>query len=123
MKNNNYHESEKITFDNMPQAIAKVYDEVSLIRAEITTIKQNFEPKAPAELLTRNEVAEMLKCDLSTIHNWTKKGKLIPYGIGNRVYYKRTEVEAVLKPFGINKGETSEKLINNPISKIKGAKS
>jgi len=69
------------------------------LQNQLTELKQNFEPKAPTEYLTRTEVSEMLKCDISTIHNWTKKGKLIPYGIGNRVYYKRLEVEAVLKPF------------------------
>jgi hypothetical protein len=70
------------------------------LQAQLTELKQSFEPKTPSEYLTRNDVAKMLKCDLSTIHNWTKKGKLIPYGIGNRVYYKRSEVESMLVPFG-----------------------
>jgi hypothetical protein len=69
------------------------------LQAQLAEIKQNFEPKTPTEYLTRTEVAKMFKCNLSTIHNWTKKGKLVPYGIGNRVYYKRHEVEAVLIPF------------------------
>jgi excisionase family DNA binding protein len=73
------------------------------LELQLLELKQNFEPKAPAEYLTRNEVAELLKCDLSTVHNWTKRGNLIPYGIGNRVYYKRSEVEAVLVPFGRRK--------------------
>ncbi|MDQ3022684.1 MAG: helix-turn-helix domain-containing protein [Bacteroidota bacterium] len=94
----------EVTFDNMPQAVAKVYDEVFLIKNQLAEIKKDFAPKVPTEYLTRNEVAEWLKCDLSTIHNWTKKGTLIPYGIGNRVYYKRNEVEAVLIPFGKNRG-------------------
>lgn len=72
------------------------------LQNQLDELKQNFEPKTPVEYLTRNEVAEMLKCDLSTIHNWCKKGKLIPYGIGNRVYFKRAEIEAVLVPFGKN---------------------
>ena len=67
------------------------------LRNQLTELQQKFEPKTPVEFLTRSEVAEMFKCDLSTIHNWTKKKKLNPYGIGNRVYYKRTEVEAALK--------------------------
>ena len=46
-----------------------------------------------SDLLTRQQVAEMLSIDLSTVHNWTKQGKLISYGIGNRVYYKSSEVE------------------------------
>lgn len=70
------------------------------LQNQLTELRQNFEPKTPTVYLTRSEVAEMLKCDLSTIHNWTKKGKLKAYGIGNRVYYKRHEVEAVLTPFG-----------------------
>ena len=90
----------------MPQAVSKVYKEVSLIRNQIEEIKNNFEPKIPVELLTRNEVAEMFKCDLSTVHNWTVRGILIPHGIANRVYYKRHELEAVLIPFGKNKGES-----------------
>ncbi|MFN5334260.1 MAG: helix-turn-helix domain-containing protein [Bacteroidota bacterium] len=48
--------------------------------------------------LTRNEVAEMLKCDLSTIHNWTKAGTLNAYQIGGRVYYKKSEIEASMIP-------------------------
>ena len=70
------------------------------LQNQLTELKQNFAPKVPTEYLSRSEVAEMLKCDLSTIHNWTKKGKLQAYGLGNRVYYKRSEVEAVLLPFG-----------------------
>ena len=78
------------------------------LQKQLTEIKQSFEPKKPTEYITRNELAELLKCDLSTIHNWTKKGKLIPYGICNRVYYKRAEIEAVLLPFGKNKGAENE---------------
>lgn len=77
------------------------------LQNQIKELKENFEPVKPTEYITRNELAELLKCDLSTIHNWTKKGKLIPYGIGNRVYYKRSEIEAVLLPFGKNKGGTT----------------
>jgi excisionase family DNA binding protein len=70
------------------------------LKFQLLEIKKNFEPVKPTEYLTRTELAEMLKCDLSTIHNWTKKGKLIPYGIGNRIYYKRDEVESMLLPLG-----------------------
>lgn len=97
-------ESIEITHNNLPQAVAKVSEEVCFMRNQLAELINKFEPKVPAEYLTRSEVAEMLKCDLSTIHNWTVKGKLIPYGIGNRVYFKRSEVEAALLPFGKNKG-------------------
>lgn len=63
------------------------------VEAKLTELKKQFQPQQPTEYLTRNEVKELLKVDLSTIHNWTKNGKLKAYGIGNRVYYKRLEIE------------------------------
>ncbi len=89
--------------DVTPEQISSLFEG---LQNQLTELKKNFQPKIPTEYLTRNELAELLKCDLSTIHNWTKKGKLFPYGIGNRVYYKRSEVEAVLLPFG--KGVSNE---------------
>lgn len=63
------------------------------VKIQLNELKKSFQPKTPTEYLTRNEVAKLLKIDLSTVHNWTKKGNLISYGIGARVYYKRSEVE------------------------------
>lgn len=48
------------------------------------------------ELLTRNEVCEIFKIDLSTLHHWRKKGRIKASGIGGRVYFKRSDVEAAL---------------------------
>lgn len=53
---------------------------------------KNFKPKEPETYLTRQEVADIFKIDLSTVYNWTKRGRLKAYGIGQRVYYKRSEV-------------------------------
>jgi excisionase family DNA binding protein len=57
---------------------------------------QHSEAHPTTEYLTRQELKDLLKVDLSTIHNWTKKGKINAYGIGNRVYFKRSEVDAML---------------------------
>jgi len=59
----------------------------------ITDLFQNVKANEPLELLTRKQVAKMLNVNLTTIHNWTKKGTLTSYGIEGRVYYKRTEIE------------------------------
>jgi excisionase family DNA binding protein len=64
------------------------------VNKKLEELKTNFQPKEPTEYLTRKEVAELLKVDISTVHNWTVKKKLIAYGIGGRVYYKRIEVES-----------------------------
>lgn len=52
--------------------------------------------QVPEELLTREETARYLKISLTTLNNWTSDKKLKAYGIRNRVYYKRSEVEASL---------------------------
>jgi excisionase family DNA binding protein len=69
---------------------------VDEFKVQLNDLKNNFSPKEPTELLTRSETAELLKIDLSTLWNWTKSGKLSSYGMGNRVYYKRSEIEAKL---------------------------
>lgn len=63
------------------------------VQQQIDLLKAEFQPKEPTDYMTRQEVKELLKIDLSTLHYWTKKGKLKSYGIGNRVYYKRHEIE------------------------------
>ena len=71
---------------------------VKAFRSELEQLKEAYQPKQPTEYLTRAEVAKWLQIDLSTVHSWTKKGKLKAYGIAHRVYYKRVEVEAALQP-------------------------
>lgn len=99
----------EITFDNMPQAVAKVYDEVSRIKTGLEELIKNYEPKIPTELLTVQEVAEMLKVDRSTLWNWQQKQTLVPYGIGARVYYRRSDIEKALILLGKKKGGNDEK--------------
>lgn len=78
-----------------PEQITSLFEG---LQNQLAELKRNFQPKQPTEYLTRNEVSELLKCDLSTLHNWTKKGKLTPYGIGNRIYFKRSDIENALTP-------------------------
>ena len=68
------------------------------INKKLDELKKEFQPKEPTEYLTRNEVKDLFKVDLSTVHNWTKKGKLKAYYVGGRVYYKRNEVDQLLTP-------------------------
>ncbi|MCB0401693.1 MAG: helix-turn-helix domain-containing protein [Flavobacteriales bacterium] len=56
----------------------------------------NYKPKQPNEYYTRKELSELFKVDISTIHNWSKSGKLKPKGIGNRVYFLKSDIEQCL---------------------------
>ncbi|PQJ83022.1 helix-turn-helix domain-containing protein [Polaribacter glomeratus] len=69
-------------------------NDIEYIKQELTNLKKHFQPKEPNEYLTRLEVSKLLKIDLSSVHNWTKKGLLQSYQIGGRVYYKLKEVES-----------------------------
>ena len=71
---------------------------ISGVKIELEKLTKQFQPKEPTQYLTRNEVKQLLNVDLSTIHNWQKKGKIRAYGIGARVYFKRHEVEQAIKP-------------------------
>jgi DNA invertase Pin-like site-specific DNA recombinase len=66
------------------------------VKRLLEELKKSFEPKKPQELLTRSETAKLLKINLSSVHNWTKKGLLKSYGISGKVYYKRSEIESAL---------------------------
>ena len=68
--------------------------DIDLIKSQLQDLKKHFQPIEPNEYLTRVEVSKLLKIDLSSVHNWTKKGILTSYQIGGRVYYKRAEVES-----------------------------
>jgi hypothetical protein len=82
---------ENISVEELTEIIAeKLADK---IEARIVTLisSQNDE-----ELLTRIETAEFLKINSTTLWQWTKKGKVTAYGIGNRVYYKTGELKKAL---------------------------
>ena len=68
------------------------------VKSQLDEFLKHFKPVQPAEYLTRQQVAKMFDVDLSTVHNWCKSGKLKTLGIGSRVYFLRTDIEACLIP-------------------------
>lgn len=68
------------------------------VKIQLQEFLKHFKPVQPAEYLTRQQVAKMFDVDISTVHNWCKSGKLKPLGIGSRVYFLRTDIEACVIP-------------------------
>lgn len=54
------------------------------------------------EFLTRKETAELFNISLVTLHSWSNNGTLKPYRMGNRTYFKRSELMETL--FSSNHG-------------------
>jgi len=72
----------------------KVSDKLVL---KIEKYLKELNAKKDDTLITRQEVASYLSISLQTIHNWTKKGVLSVYYMGNRVYYKKEEIFKTLE--------------------------
>ncbi|WHF51381.1 helix-turn-helix domain-containing protein [Chryseobacterium gotjawalense] len=70
--------------------------ENSLIPKLTEKLSAQFQPIQPTEYLTRSEVCKLLKIDLSSLHRWRKEGKIPSFGISNRVYFKRSDIDAVI---------------------------
>jgi len=78
------------------------YDLIQEMRRELIPdikreLKEEFQPKEPTIYLTRQEVCDLLSIDLSTLHRWRKDGILIAYGLGNRIYFKRNEIQELIE--------------------------
>ncbi|MCG8183146.1 helix-turn-helix domain-containing protein [Tenacibaculum piscium] len=84
----------QITAEQLQNAI------IQGVAEQLQELKKTFQPKEPAEYLTRQETADLLKVDLSTLHNWKHRKLLIPVSIAgtNRVLYTRESInEAIVK--------------------------
>ena len=70
--------------------------EENLIPKLLEKLSKEFQPKQPTEYLTRSEVCRLLKINLSTLHRWRKENIIPSYGYGNRVYFKRSEIDEII---------------------------
>lgn len=52
----------------------------------------------PDELLTPGQVCEFFQIDSTTLWRWAAKGKVKPYGISGKRYYKKSELMNCLIP-------------------------
>ncbi|MFV8371416.1 helix-turn-helix domain-containing protein [Flavobacterium sp. LB2P74] len=71
------------------------------VKIQLQDFLKHFTPTQPKEYLSRQDVSKMFGIDISTVHNWCKSKRLNPLGIGSRVYFLRSEVEASLKPLNV----------------------
>lgn len=61
---------------------------------KISSLLQTAQTPSPeTELITRKQAADFLGVSLPTINDYTKTGKIQGYRIGNRIRYKRNEIE------------------------------
>lgn len=73
--------------DAMTNAVFAVRQD---LMAGLTALNQN-------RTMTPNEVAQMLKVDLSTLYKWNKRGILTRQRIGGKVLYRAEDVERYVR--------------------------
>lgn len=88
-----------------PEQILQRFDG---IEKQIADLKKTLLREEPVEYLTRKETADLLRVDLSTLWKWHKDEKLIPFGIGNKVYYKRADIQAAMICLNKKEGVSNE---------------
>ena len=77
--------------------LINVLDRIEMRLHDLEEKLSQLDQQAPQEeLMTRKEVAAFFKINIATVRNWTIQGTLKKYGVGDRVYFKRTEIETLL---------------------------
>ena len=95
---------QSITFNELPEAVYQAREEIrelkQLVQAHLKT-RISIGTSDGDELLTPEEAAGFLKVSKVTVWDWSKRGILSPYRIGNQVRYLRSELlAAILKKGG-----------------------
>lgn len=84
-----------LTQFSLEQFQSEIANAVRLGLEQLQTTQNTNKPEQ-TELITRNEVCDLLQITLPTLHQWTKEGVITGYRIGTRIRYKRAEVLATL---------------------------
>jgi excisionase family DNA binding protein len=84
----------QIIFPTDPEEFIELI--LSGVDKKLVEFLKTINTNQPDELLTRQETCDLLKISLATLWAWKRKGKINSYSIGNRVYFKRNEIENAL---------------------------
>lgn len=80
---------QNVSTDQLTDLIGNVFDTKfkDFQNAQNTKIEND-------DLMTRDQVLELLKINASTLWHWQNKGRIIVYKFANKCYYKRSELMA-----------------------------
>ena len=78
---------ENLSTEQLTELIGNVFD------TKLKDFQKNQNAKNENEdLLTREQVLELLKINASTLWHWQNKGRIKVYKYANKCYYKRSEL-------------------------------
>ena len=80
-----------------PEALTELIKEG--VKSQLEDFKKELNhQKAKDDLMTREQVLELLQINASTLWHWQNKGKVTVYKFANKCYYKRTELMSSITP-------------------------
>lgn len=88
-------QTQKLTYNQIPDALSLLLDEVSELKKMIANRSTNDRQKSPEnenDLITIKEACEMLNVSRGTLYRYESQGRINIYGIGARRLLKRSEL-------------------------------
>lgn len=80
-----------------PEALTQLIKEG--LKSQLEDFKKELNHQnAKDDLLSREQVLELLQINSSTLWHWQNKGKITVYKFANKCYYKRSELMESIKP-------------------------
>jgi len=79
-----------------PEALAQLISES--VKSQIEDLKNSITTQNPDELLSREQVLELLQINASTLWHYQNKGRITVYKFGSKCFYKKAELLAGLIP-------------------------
>ena len=69
----------------------------NIFRTQLDEFKKELQNQsANDDLLSREQLLELLQINASTLWHWQNKGKITAYKFANKCYYKRSEVMSTI---------------------------
>ena len=82
-----------IDIDMLVEVLSRLEDRIMNLEERLIASQEPNCSNDSDELMTRKEVAAYFKVNIATIRNWSLQGTLKKYAVGDRVYFKRSEIE------------------------------
>ena len=84
---------QNLSTDQLTELITDIFKtQFETVKKELITQTEND------DLMTREQVLELLQINASTLWIWQNKGRITVYKFANKCYYKRSELMATIKP-------------------------
>ena len=84
---------QNLSTEQLTDLIGNVFD------TKLKEFQENQNTKTENDdLMTSEQVLELLQINASTLWHWQNKGRIIVYKFANKCYYKRSELMATITP-------------------------